>query len=314
MKVEGKNGITAEVVQHSISETGKEIITFNVKYGLIVHAEQLRHRLLSNSVKSNRAVPTKKIREEVLKNPYVPVFLGKNKPGMSAAIEVNHKSLAEGLWKLARYPTCSIHWMIEKLGGHKEWSNRLLNPWQYVEQTITATEWANFYALRLHKDAQPDIQELARVMKEARDKSEPMLIYEDELHVPYVKRMRDQDGTLRYYDNSGKELNVMEALQASAARCARSSYNNHDKSDASYEKDKGLYHTLITSKPTHGSPCEHQATPFVYDDGYKYDRPFWEGWPKGVTHQDRNGDYWSGNLIGWVQARQLLEDHTVWEE
>ena len=306
--VEGKNGIQAEVVQHSISPEGKEVITFNVKYGLIVHAEQLRHRLFSNSVKSQRAIPTKVIRKEVLNNPYVPVWLGANQPGMVAEKQVKHPKLVEKLWRAARYPAVFAHWTIEKLGAHKEVANRLLNPWQYVEQTITATEWDNFWALRLHKDAQKDIKILAEVMKEAKDKSEPMLIHPGEYHCPYVHRERDSSGILRYIDNDGTVLTVEQALKASAARVARSSYNNHNKSTALFKNDESLYDMLITSKPSHASPVEAQCTPMA-DLIWTLEGGPWE---EGVTHVDNVGYKWSGNLKGWIQARQLLEDHTVW--
>ena len=78
IKYLGKNGIYAEVVQHSANKDNaeSEVITFNVKYGLIVHAEALRHRLFSLGVKSNRAIPMGKIREEVLSDPYIPVWFG----------------------------------------------------------------------------------------------------------------------------------------------------------------------------------------------------------------------------------------------
>lgn len=33
----------------------------------------------------------------------------------------------------------------------------------------------------------------------------------------------------------------------------------------------------------------------------------------GITHADRNGNLWSGNFIGFIQHRQLLDDHTCWE-
>ena len=80
-----KSKITAEVVAHSVSaETNQEIATVKVRYGLIVHSELLRHRQLSRCVKSNRAIPASIIRSEVLKDPYIPVFFGKNKSGMQA--------------------------------------------------------------------------------------------------------------------------------------------------------------------------------------------------------------------------------------
>jgi hypothetical protein len=33
---------------------------------------------------------------------------------------------------------------------------------------------------------------------------------------------------------------------------------------------------------------------------------------EGITHADREGNYWSGNFKGWIQNRQLLENHTKW--
>lgn len=57
-------GISAEIVEHSITEDGKEIITYNLRYGLLIHAEFLRHRMLTNNVKSNRAIPAKELRKK----------------------------------------------------------------------------------------------------------------------------------------------------------------------------------------------------------------------------------------------------------
>jgi len=314
MKVEGMNGISAEVVQHSISPSGKEIITFNIEYGLIIHAEMLRHRLFSNSVKSMRAIPMNIVRKEVMTSPYVPVWFGAKQSGMVADNEVKNKSLARLIWKSARYPACAFHWLAEKCGAHKEWANRMLSPWQFVRQTVTATEWDNFYELRLHKDAQKDIQEIARCMKEAAENSSPTLIHPNEFHVPYVKRERDDEGVMRYYDSDGSEITIGEAIKASVARVARSSYNKHDKTQTNVKNDLKLFESLITSKPTHGSPAESIATPLEYGEvknftGATMAKVFKQD---GVTHIDNQGRVWSGNLTHFAQFRQTLKDHTKW--
>ena len=299
-KVVGKSGITAQVVAHSVSKDGKELITMSIKYGLIVHGEFLRHRLLSNSVKSNRAIPMDVLRKEVLEAPYVPVFLGAKQRGMVADNEVKNPKLAEKLWKWARYPACFAHWIAEKLGAHKEWANRLLNPWQYVEETVTATEWDNFYHLRLDSNAQRDIQELAKVMLEAYKQSIPTLLQEGEWHTPYVASYPTVDNKRKYIDNDGKELCPVDAVKVSAARCARSSYNKHDKTTTTLKDDLPLYSALIEASPVHGSPLEHQGTPMVGENEDNY------------THISKDGVKWSGNFQGWVQARQTLEGHTNW--
>jgi hypothetical protein len=39
-----------------------------------------------------------------------------------------------------------------------------------------------------------------------------------------------------------------------------------------------------------------------------------EYWGKvpGITHQDREGQLWSGNLRGWIQHRKLIPNEAQW--
>jgi len=138
-------------------------------------------------------------------------------------------------------------------------------------------------ALRLHPDAQPEIQELARCMKAAMDASEPKFCDPGDWHLPYI--------TGPYPDD------VEQAKLISAARCARVSYLNHDQSEPDTTKDLALAERLAESG--HWSPFEHQAAPLSYHR--------WLGgsWETGVTHVDRDRNLWSGNLRGWVQHRCL---------
>jgi len=52
--------IKAKIVQDSSLPTGERLLTFNVRYGRLIHSELLRHRAASHSVKSSRAIPTHK--------------------------------------------------------------------------------------------------------------------------------------------------------------------------------------------------------------------------------------------------------------
>ena len=56
---------------------------------------------------------------------------------------------------------------FSEAGYHKQTVNRLAEPFMMVKGVITATEWDNFFYLRRHKDAQPELQELADCMWEA---------------------------------------------------------------------------------------------------------------------------------------------------
>lgn len=308
------NGGYAEVVKHSVTESGKEIITFSLKYGLIVHAELLRHKLLNHSVKSNRAIPCKTIRREVLDDPYVPIHFGSNQPGMVAKLPHPYQRLVRSVWRAARYPAVGVNWLMDKLGVHKEVCNRLLNSWQWVRQTLTATEFDNFYNLRIHQDAQKDIYVLAKSMYEAKKESSPEVLRAGEWHVPYVDTKRVY-GIWEYYDNDGTQLSTEDAMKCSAARCARSSYDNHDGGKSNLQTDSKLYNTLIESEPVHASPCEHIGSPMItgpilFTEVETEANGVWE---KGVTHLDRYGNFWSGNLKNWIQYRQLLSNNSCWE-
>ena len=322
MRVEGKNGIYAELVQYSSDKNnpGSEILTVNVKYGLLIHAEFLRHRQLSRGVKSNRAIPMKNIRKEVITDPYVPVWFGAAKRGMVSTQEVDYKWLARQLWLKSRYVMCGVHWVAQKLGAHKEWANRLLNPWQFVRETITATEWDNLFNLRLHKDAQRDIQEVVECIYQVKARSEPHPLDHGEYHAPYVDKyvlsdmMQHLEGADPVvYRVEGKKVDAETAIKCSAARCARSSYDNHDGTAPILSADLKLYNTLIDSDPAHASPVEHQATPMkcttVGMSSTLADTVLTKDCD-GVTHIDMNGNLWSGNFKGWVQYRQTLDNHT----
>tara|TARA_Y100000310_G_C20649104_1_gene798360 strand:- start:1050 stop:2012 length:963 start_codon:yes stop_codon:yes gene_type:complete len=308
IRCEQPSGTYAEVVQHSASPNGAELLTVSVKYPLLIHAEFLRHRQLSRCVKSNRAIPCKAIRAEVLSDPYVPQWFGKNQKGMVSDEQVRFPRLAKALWKGARYPAVFAHWIGEKVfSGHKEWLNRLLNPWQWVRETITATEWDNLYNLRIHKDAQRDIRDVVEAIYNVSLQSRPLSIKAGEYHVPYVARKFNEVGCMVYKDSDGSVLDVTQAIESSAARCARSSYDNHDKTACSWQGDVELYKTLISSVPAHASPVEHQATPMMDNVPEVLGRRVWES---GTTHIDAQMGYWSGNLKGWVQHRQTLKGHT----
>lgn len=287
----GKNGISAEVVEHSISEAGHKVVTVALKYGLIIHSEFLRHRTLSRCVKSNRAIPMKVIRREVMTDPYVPVFFGQNKAGMVANVETSSPKLSKFLWKAARIPACGMHWLMEKVGVHKEITNRVLNPWQWVRETVTATDLDGLYTLRLHSDAQRDIREIVCVMKRAIDCTPPTLLKYGEYHTPYVNKTRNCENLLRYWDNQGYELTQEEAIKCSAARCARSSYDKHDGTHTTKETDIPLYEQLIESKPAHESPIEHVCTPLL-DESM-------------ATHVDMQRNLYSGNFRWWAQWRHI---------
>lgn len=307
--VEGKGGITAKVVADSIANDIR-IVTMELNYPRFIHEEMMTHRQFSRNASSSRAIPVAKMIEQVETNPAIPIHWGKNQSGMQAYEEVSNTASSEWLWKGASTESVVRAETLSKHGLHKQIVNRLLEPFQFIKVVITATEYDNFFALRNHHAAQPEIQELARVMKQAQDESTPTELEVDGWHTPYITDEEWLD-----------ESNTLDTLiRCSAARCARVSYLNHDNSQPDIQKDLELYDMLATrpydngtlkldiDEPVHLSPLEHQATPMPY--------VMWGSeqvgkWDKGVTHVDKNLDMWSGNFSGFVQHRQLLQEQIM---
>ena len=292
--VKGDGGISAEIVADSISSnSGVRITTFSLIYPRFIHSEFMTHRLFSRNSASSRAIPTERLIDLVNENPARPVSWGKNKKGMQAGEQLSNdqKINAKLVWDESRKDAVFRAIEMNGLEVHKQVVNRLLEPHQFIKVICTATEYDNFFTLRLDKDAQPEIQELSWCMKYAIDKSKPTVLVADKWHVPYF-----QDG---WWSPKVTDYSLSEALKISASCCAQVSFM---RSDDSLSKAEAIYNKLIESKPMHASPFEHQATPITIDhsDAFLFEQDV------GVTHMDLYGKLWSGNFKEWIQYRQTL--------
>lgn len=299
--------ISAKIIADSIARSGNRITTFEIEYPRFILAELNTHRMLSKNSASSRAIPVKAMHEQILMNPATPVSWGKNQAGMQAKEDLAgaDASMAKYLWSKACESAVNFARELADLGLHKQVANRITEPWMTMKTVITGTEWANFYHLRNHQDAQPEIRELASAMYAAHKASTPQVLKPSEWHVPYVTTARDIEGVLVYTDSDGNTLTSDEAKIISASCCAQVSYR---KNDSGLAKAQKIFDQLIFSKPAHASPVEHQATPMrFWVDAYEP-----ETWQTGITHVSANGDLWSGNFRGWIQFRKLIADEAVW--
>lgn len=310
VKVVGKGGISATIIAHSKSGVeGSEIITYELEYHRYIHGELMTHRLFSRNAASSRAIPVAKMIELVKNSPAVPVHWGKNQSGMQAKEEVgNWKDFGQGEYQ---WLGASVHAVeraatLTEQGYHKQIVNRLLEPFQMIKVVVTATEWDNFFWLRFHDKAQPEIYELARCMLAAKKRSVPEVLNVGEWHTPYVGHVRTEDG-LQYVvedsDGQGFYVSLDKALHVSASCCAQVSYR---KTDNSLEKGEKVWQMLTTDDRLHGSPMEHQATPM---DLPKMVTGKVDCMRDGYTHCDKDGNFWSNNLKGWIQHRALIPNN-----
>lgn len=242
---------SAKVIADSIGPSGVRLLSVLCSYPLMVHAEHLRHRCFSFSVASNRAIPTRLILRQVIDNPVVPVWFGKNQGGMSAREELTgwRLTLARWSWLAARWPAIAIVWLMLRIGLHKQIANRILSPWQWVTVLVTGTDWENFFALRCHPDAQPEMRRAAELMRDAIVESKPQSLGAGQWHLPFV------DITEMYAGDDDQQLCLF-----SAARCARVSLVRQDERKSA--KDEiAMAEKLMNSG--HYSPFEHAAQALV---------------------------------------------------
>ena len=296
--------ITAKILADSVNLAGVRMTSMEIEYPRFILAELNTHRMLSKNSASSRAIPTHKLRDHIKQNTAVPVHWGQNQPGMKAKTQIMEVPRALSLWHTALDSACYYHESLEATGLHKQICNRVLEPWMTMKTVISGTEWANFWHLRNHTDAQPEIHELAYKMHQAYQASTPQTLNPGEWHVPYVTTSRDS-GILRYRVDD-QEVDWETAVKVSASCCAQVSYRTTDTSVA---KALRIYDQLINSKPAHASPVEHQATPLA-DSAYEL--PGTYAWPLGVSHQTRDGFLWSGNLRDWIQYRKTIPEEAQW--
>lgn len=293
-----------KVLAHSKSHENVMAVSFYLMYPRFIHAEMMTHKDFSRSAASSRAIPVMKMLAQVWNNPAMPVHWGSNIPGMQAKAELKgwERRVAINAWLLAGRVACVFAWLLTKLNLHKQVANRILEPWQLMHVTLTTAKLANFFNLRIHPDAQPEICLLATLMRDKLSKVPAKLLRQGEWHLPWLDFTDFEpakEAAAKY------RMPVKEVLvRISAARCARSSYATFD-GVRNVDKDLALYDKLIVTKPVHASPAEHQVSPdhtrVMY---FRFNR----------HEQHLNQTVWRfpdlhGNMIGWVQHRRQIPQH-----
>lgn len=297
----------AELVKYSTNGTNT-ICSFILEYPRYTHAQMLTHRVFSKNSSSSRAIPTQDMIANIYAEPVRQMWTH-NQKGMQGPLVEDQKiidgankvhDLLFGVTLNTLRPLLRDGWNL-----HKQNVNRYLEAFQNIRVLYTTTELDNFFHLRIDSEAQPEIAAIAKMMEELLNNAEPQLLFEGEYHLPFVDSVRDAEGKLQYFElntNQTKELTLEEAILISVSASAQTSYR---ALDTTIEKARDMQSKLKTNK-FHASPFEHQATPipsFTECEGVT------QNWPEGITHMDRNYNYWSGNFRNWIQHRQLLSGH-----
>lgn len=279
--------IEAKIITDSISPNRVRLTTFSLEYPRFIHSELMTHRLFSRNASSSRAIPVDKIISRIKNEPAMPIHWGLNQKGMQAEKEADPVTgaVCESLWLQARDAAVDIASTMSSMGIHKQVVNRLLEPFSHIAVVLTATDFDNFFALRCHKDAQPEIKQLAEKMRDIYYSHTPTKIAYGQWHLPFI-RPEERLAPGNYDTKLGSPKNESLLIKASTARCARVSYLTHDKKNPTIDEDVALHDRLLASK--HMSPFEHIATPAATMD-------------------------YVGNFRGWIQYRKTIRGEHIAE-
>lgn len=280
----------------------------------MVMVERNRHRGLSLSDRSSRAVPPEKLIAEIRSGEglAMPAVFRRRTTGMGGGEEYTGDELIEHqvFWVQNALDAADSAEAAMAHDEAKETVNRRLDPYIYAHTLMTGTRdaWLNFLGLRLDGGADPTIQALAREVFAVYKAAVPTVLRPGEWHLPFVagddwelawsEHGRRDSGGVRMVTE--EQLRVLKEL--SAARCAHLSYNDLETgARMTVERALAICSKLRDSRPFHPSPFEHLATPDSYGP-IGSDLDAWQDW--------RNRDKW-GNFYGWIQFRKTMPGEAV---
>ncbi len=146
--------IQAKVVADSLNEFGNRITTMVVTFPRFILAETNTHRMLSRNSASSRAIPFRKMIENMFGEAglrFSPIAWQKDHTGMQGTeYFTDPTEIAElnEIWDEAAKNALMSSTKLSDRNVTKQLCNRLLEPFMWHTVIITATEWENFFALR----------------------------------------------------------------------------------------------------------------------------------------------------------------------
>jgi hypothetical protein len=284
-------GYSAKIVLDSVGPNKARLTTFELTYPRFVHAELMTHRVFSRNAASSRAIPTEKLLSMIEEGPAMPVWWGKNESGMQAREELSGDALwnVKVDWLSGRNMMVALARGLGRLGLHKQIANRVAEPWMFITVLVTATEFGNFFGLRDHAAAQPELAYVAAQAHQLYKHNVPHTLDIGGWHLPLVTG--NDEEALRLDFNTG------DICRISIGRCARVSYLTHDgKRDP--HADIELAGRL--QKSGHMSPFEHVAMALTAEQ--------WSDYGAKLAHEWVANRIPTGNLWGWHQYRKTLQD------
>jgi hypothetical protein len=264
--------ITAKILLDSIHRSNSRLTTFELTYPRFIHSEIMTHRALSKNSASSRAIPLKRMIQNITTCPAIPEYWGAEQKGMQSGdhLDPDHVIDAADVWIRARFDAVAHAQELANVGVHKSLCNRIIEPFSHITIILTGEKRGlqHFFALRAHPAAMPEFQVLAYRMLNLWMKSIPTCLQDGEWHIPF---------------DEPSEPNIFRRLAIATGRIARVSFLNHDgKRDL--QSDLDLHGRLLEGDPPHMSPFEHcaMASPHCQEGNFG---PQWLQYRKTIARE-----------------------------
>lgn len=260
---------------------GSRLWIAEVTHPRFIQAELKTHRSLTGNAGSSRALKFNKMVANLLADPVMPNFQ-KDQAGMTAAEFLTEAEMQEAqtIWLKMRdfcIEQCKILADPNGLNIAKQWVNRPLEPWMWITNIVSGTDWNHFFKLRTAKDAQPEFKIIADLMYDEYHSHKPHIVTETEApHMWTLPLVTEKEFS--------EDWTINELKAISVGKVARVSYLTHEGVRDS-AKDIELHDRLKTSG--HFTPFEHIARPVLDGENPAKSNfgPFWHQYRKDIPNE-----------------------------
>lgn len=141
----------AEVIADSINSREERILTFRITYPFITHAEMCSHGPYSRNRVSDIDAPFSDLVKEIKENPFIPIAWPNKQKGVEGTEYLTDPDDINGQvdsWLKARNEAVHYATELNQDGGvTKQLCTKLLQPFSWVTEIVTGTQWNNFFYL-----------------------------------------------------------------------------------------------------------------------------------------------------------------------
>ncbi len=304
----------AKIVLDSLAPSGGRLTTFEVTLPRMVLAELNTHCMVARNSASSRAVPVAKRIASVGIDPFIPAAFPANQKGMQGGdpLDGERALLAEHAWCRSMGAAVDAARELSDLGVHKQYANRVLEPYLWHKVVFSGTELDNLWGQRCSPMAQPELRTAMEMCKKLLDESEPEFLEESEWHLPYLngdervlakraslvlKRWEALGARIEIPRSTSDAHGAAEELRdltlKSVVRCARVSYERPgDEGENELERAREML------RSGHMSPFEHQAMSLGSNAWDAFAQETAEAW---IRDRVPVGKFW-----GWKQLRKAV--------